>query len=101
MRDHVEVRICELEGNLGLSTDGVLVTQLKPVGDFLDAKLCGMFKPKLSHVNDLNPTQTLYGVDIRNKAGISMYAWLFYFDCSTLQISMSHSYTSIYEPRII
>ncbi|KZV76174.1 hypothetical protein PENSPDRAFT_680379 [Peniophora sp. CONT] len=86
LRDHVDVRICELEGSVGISNKGVLVTQLQPTGDFIDTKLCGMFQPTLSHVSDPDPTQTLYSVDVRNKSGLSLYVWLFYFDCSTLQI---------------
>ena len=81
------MRICELKGKLGLSKSGSLENDLNPTGDFIYAKDCGLFKPELSYVNRSQPTQTLYGIDIRNRCGFPMYVWLFYFDCSTLQIS--------------
>ncbi|KZV66217.1 hypothetical protein PENSPDRAFT_667856 [Peniophora sp. CONT] len=86
LRDHVDVRIWELEGGVGISDEGRFVNTYKPKGNFIDAKLCGMFRPTLSHVNGQNPTQTLYGVDVVNRSGLGLYLWLFYFDCSTLQI---------------
>ncbi|VDB91742.1 unnamed protein product [Peniophora sp. CBMAI 1063] len=91
LRQHVDVRICELDGGVEIGKDGVLFNNSRPSARFIDGKMCGLFKPTLSRVNGPKPTQTLYGVDVLNRSGVKMYVWLFYFDCSTLQIKEYYS----------
>ncbi|KZV69359.1 hypothetical protein PENSPDRAFT_652436 [Peniophora sp. CONT] len=87
LRDQVDVRICELKGSRSRNKAGKLTILTQPrTGTFFDAKRCDLFKPTPSRLRDVPPTQTIYGVDVLNKSDIDMYAWLFYFDCSTLEI---------------
>ncbi|KZV76182.1 hypothetical protein PENSPDRAFT_474063 [Peniophora sp. CONT] len=92
LRNAVDVRLCELQGGIDLDAEGIPVRTLRPIDSTepIDIKDLGTFQPKMPRMVESKPVHTAYGVNILNKSspnrGLGLLAWMFYFDCSTLEI---------------
>ncbi|KAF7348381.1 hypothetical protein MSAN_01792100 [Mycena sanguinolenta] len=91
---NVEVHLCELEetdryekGLTGIRREMRAKPRLNP-GKFGELEVKAA-KPKAAIT-----TAPAYGIELVNKSGINLFAWAFFFDCSTLEIRQ------YYEPRV-
>lgn len=70
-------------------TGGIPMPVYKRVTEVVDFKTSGSFRPRLADPG-LENSAVAYGVDVVNispHGGFDLFVWLFYFDCSTLEIS--------------
>ncbi|KZV77213.1 hypothetical protein PENSPDRAFT_679412 [Peniophora sp. CONT] len=91
----VSARVRVLRKSVELQS-GIPMPVYLPVGDSTCVQNDKVFYPEMPrHRRGRGMHRTLYAVDVFNKSpkgGYSLFAWMFYFDCSTLEIS------SYYEP---
>ena len=63
------------------------------IGEPIEVKSKGAFYPVVPQRGDVNPDRVMYGFEVKSKyvpgqPGFDLFVWLFYFDCSTLEIRM-------------
>ncbi|VDC02345.1 unnamed protein product, partial [Peniophora sp. CBMAI 1063] len=86
LRQAVSVTIWELQAQLGRSAAGAIMQMWSPTGKPIDARRCGVVRPSLCRMVKYTPLNTMYGVEVLNKTNRDLFVWMFYFDCSMLEI---------------
>ncbi|KZV66269.1 hypothetical protein PENSPDRAFT_96886 [Peniophora sp. CONT] len=85
----VEERVWEMSQSVDFEAI-IPMPVLTRVGQPIDVKSKGAFYPDIPQRGDVNPDRTMYGIDVKSKylekQGFDLFVWLFYFDCSTLEI---------------
>ncbi|VDB87809.1 unnamed protein product [Peniophora sp. CBMAI 1063] len=86
----VDYRVHVLE-KYRTSRSDIPITAYKPTGELVDVKSRDAFYPEMPRRSGNDIQRAFYGVDVINTApkgyGDGLFVWMFYFDCSTLEIA--------------
>ncbi|KZV61918.1 hypothetical protein PENSPDRAFT_658546 [Peniophora sp. CONT] len=88
LRDAVSMCLWETVSDVDFS-GGIPMPVYQRVTKAFDSRTSGSFHPKVTERGQ-GDTSVAYGVDVVNvspKGGFDLFVWLFYFDCSTLEIA--------------